>query len=358
VRLAQALLRVQRVNNDPGAVVIAEHRLRRFIADHAENYDVQRVLGAVLLSQHRFRDALREAQRARAMAPDDWWNYGVLGDAHLELGDYDAAFAAFDRMGALRPGPPAYARVAYALELKGDLVGALATLQMAADGTSGHDAEGQAWYDVQLGHLLLQLHRIGDAKRHYERAALTFPDHPYAMAGLARIKIAEGNLTAALAMYERLHRRAATPETAFIIGDLNARLQEPARAEAMYVEGERLEREGWATEEAQPQALARFLAERNRNIPEAVRLAEHAAATRRDIHTMDALAWAYFKAGRLDEASRAVASALVTGTRDARILHHAAAIHEKLGEVEHARSLRQRAASPLPELTLLDLGTK
>ena len=75
-----------------------------------------------------------------------------------------------------------------------------------------------------------------------------------------------------------------------------------AAAEPYYVEAERLEREGWASEEPQPQALARFLAERERKIPEAVRLAEEAAGQRRDIHTMDALAWAYFKAGRLSEA--------------------------------------------------------
>ena len=82
--------------------------------------------------------------------------------------------------------------MAYALELKGDLAGALETMKMAADGTSAHDAEGQAWHYAQVGNLLLQLGRTGDAKREFERAAFTFPDHPYAITGLARSQDCRG----------------------------------------------------------------------------------------------------------------------------------------------------------------------
>jgi tetratricopeptide (TPR) repeat protein len=300
-----------------------------------DHYESQRMLGTVLLSQHRFRDAIREARRARDLEPRDAWNYGVLGDAHLELGEYDDAFAAFDRMGRLRPGPDAYARVAYALELKGDLEGALESMRMAADGTSAHDAEGQAWHYAQLGNLLLQLGRAGDAKREFERAAFTFPDHPYAMSGFAKVKLAAGELQAALALYQRLFARHATPEFAAAIGDLHARLGDAAAAEQMYALAEKLERDGWASEEPQPQALARFFAERDRKIPEAVQLAEQAAAKRRDIYTMDALAWSYFKAGRLDAARTAADAATRTGTRDPII-------------VEHARVIRSTYAASLP----------
>jgi tetratricopeptide (TPR) repeat protein len=354
VRLAQVLIRIQRVDSDPAAVIKAEQQLRAFLARMPDHYEAQRALGPVLLSQHRFRDALREAHRARAVDPRDDWNYGVIGDAHLELGEYDDAFAAFDRMGALRPGPAAYARVAYGLELKGDLDGAIEQMRMAADGTSAHDAEGQAWHYAQLGNLLLQKGRLGDARREFERAAFTFPDHPDAASGLARVKLAERDFSGALLMYARIFHRTPSPELAFVIGDLHAWLQQPDEAEGMYVEGERLEREGWANEEPQPQALARFLAERGRKIPEAIALAEGAAAKRRDVHTMDALAWAYFKGGRVDDAYRASEAALRTGTRDARILRHAAAILLRRGDGVGARALLDRAAAPLPEVSLVD----
>ena len=44
------------------------------------------------LSQHRFREALEIGRRARDLRPDDAWNYGVIGDASIELGEYEDAF--------------------------------------------------------------------------------------------------------------------------------------------------------------------------------------------------------------------------------------------------------------------------
>ena len=173
--------------------------------------------------------------------------------------------------------------------------------------------------------------------------AFTFPNHPYAMSGLARVIIADGDHAGALAIYQRMFGETPTPELAFAIGDLEARRGRGEAAEAMYVEGERLEREGWAQEEPQPQALARFLAERDRNIPEAIALAESAAAMRRDVMTMDALAWAYYKGGRLPEAARASLAALRTGTRDAKILFDAAEIRAAHGDAAGAAAIRQRA---------------
>ena len=78
------------------------------------------MLGAVYLAQHRFLEALEAGRTAQRMRPDDSWNYGVIGDAAIELGRYDEAFAAFDRMATLKPTAAAYARIAYARELQGN----------------------------------------------------------------------------------------------------------------------------------------------------------------------------------------------------------------------------------------------
>jgi hypothetical protein len=59
---------------------------------------------------------------------------------------------------------------------------------------------------------------------------------------------------------------------------------------------------------------------------EALKIAEIVAAVRHDIFTEDALAWTYFKLGRLDQAVAASASALRTGTRDEQLLLRAAQI--------------------------------
>ena len=352
VHLANALMRLQRVNNDGRAVITAETHLRSFLKAAPEHYEARRMLAAVLLSQHRFADAIAEAGRARAADPRDAWNYGVIGDGYMELGEYDRAFEAFDRMGQLAPGPAAYARVAYALEIKGDLPAALEYMQRAADGTTPNDPESQAWHDAQVGDLLLQLGRTAEARLRYERAAATFPAHPFAMQGLARIRMLDGDLPAARLLLQAELAKQPTPELASLVGDLSTALGDREGAAPYLRMAEQVERAAWADGPRQPQALARFLVDHDRHIDEAVSLAEEATRARRDIFTMDTAAAAYWQAGRLAEARGAADAALRTGSRDARLLWHAAEIQAASGNVTTARDLLQRIPSPA---TIADL---
>ena len=346
VRLAEALIRMQRVNNDGRAAIAAEDHLRAFLARTPGHYAAERMLATVLLSQHRFGDAIALANKTSARDPRDAWNYGTMGDGYLELGDYDRAFAAFDTMGRLKPGPPAYARVAYALELQGDLPGALEYMSRAADGTTPNDQELQAWLFTQIGLLQLQQGRVGDAKREFERAQVTFPGHPLAVDGIARIKIVEGNLAAARQLYQEQLAKIPTPDVAAIVGDLMMATGDLASAERYYKMSEQIELAGWGNGARQPQVLARFLAERNRDIPRAVALADEAASARHDIFTLDTQAWAYFKAGRLAEAEPIAQQASHTGTRDARILYHAAEIAAANGDRNRALETLSRIPAP------------
>ena len=323
VSLANALIRLQRVNNDGRAVITAEQHLRAFLAHQPGHYDARRMLAAVLLSQHRFGDAIAEANKAMAIDPRDAWNYGAAGDGYIELGDYPRAFDAFERMGQLQPGPPAYARTSYALEIKGDLDGALDYMRRAADGTSPNDAESQAWHFAQVGELLLQLGRRVDARLQFEHADATFPGHPMAVTGMARIKMLDGDLAGARLLLQGQLARTATPDLAVAVGELSDALGETARAEQYYQMGEQIERAAWGNGLRQPQVMARLLAERPGRTREAVELAEEAARGRADIFTMDTLAWAYFKNGQIPDAQKASAQAMRTGTRNARILCHA-----------------------------------
>ncbi|MGH9255289.1 MAG: tetratricopeptide repeat protein, partial [Vicinamibacterales bacterium] len=326
VRLAEILLRKARVETNAPHAIEAEHVLRMVLKHEPAEYSALKLLGAVLLSQHRFAEAADVARRALGVNDRDAWNYGVLGDAYVEVGRYDEAFEAFDVMVRLRPDAASYARVAYAHELQGRLDEALRHMQMATEATSAHDPESMAWHHAQIGTILFQMGRIDAAAREFARADYVFPSHPYARAGLARVAATRGNFSHALALYRELMAEAPTPEIATTIGDLLARTGDERGAELMYTEAEVLEREGWTMEEPQPAALARMLAERGRNIDEAVTLAEEAARSRHDIFTMDTLAWAYFQAGRLPEARAASLEALRTGSVDRRIRCHAAVI--------------------------------
>jgi tetratricopeptide (TPR) repeat protein len=330
VSLSNTLIRLQRVNNDGRAVIAAEEHLRAFLALQPAHYDARRMLSAVLLSQHRFADAIKEANAAMAVDPRDGWNYGAAGDGYMELGDYARAFEAFDRMGQLQPGPSSYARTAYALEIKGDLDGALDFMRKAADGTSPNDAESQAWHFAQVGDLLLKLGRMPQARLEYERADATFPGHPMAVSGLARIRMLDGDIAGARLMLQSQLARTATPDLAMAVGELSLSVGDAAAADQYFQMAEQIERGAWGNGLRQPQMMARLLAERPGRAAEALELAKEAARGRADIFTMDTLAWAYFKNGQVSEAGAASAQALRTGTRDARIRCHAEQIQLRL----------------------------
>jgi tetratricopeptide (TPR) repeat protein len=322
VLLADALIRQTRVTGNAGLTQRAERVLQTALREDPGNYDALRMQGSLYLSQHRFAEAVVAAEKCRAQRPEDAVNYGVLGDAHLELGDYDAAFDAFDRMMQLRPGAASYARVAYARELQGNLPGALQAMQLAADASEGGDVEAIAWYHAQVGELYLKMDRPGEAVREFSTASHAFPGHPFAVTGYAKALEAIGKHSEARALLEDLVSKAPTPEVHARLGDLFAAEGRAKDAERQYA----LAEAAWRSDAPEPKNLARFLAERGRKIDEAVAIAEDAAKSRHDIFTEDALAWAYFKAGRIEDARRAIRLALRTGSRDRDIRRHAEAI--------------------------------
>jgi tetratricopeptide (TPR) repeat protein len=322
VECADALLRQARVTGNAGLGLEAERALKQVLHEEPLEYEARRMLGAVYLSEHRFREAILEAQRARDLRPRDDWNYGVMGDGYLELGEYDRAFDAFQRMMDLRPTAGAYARAAYALELQGRLEAALRAMQLSTDATPPNDLEALAWHHAQLGDLHRQLGRLTDAAQEFAWADHIFPGHPFATLGIARVKEAEGDAAGAVLAYEAIMARAPSPDVAERLGDLYSALGRSDAAARQYA----LAETGWRVDVPQPALLARFLAQHDRGVGEAVRLAEAAAADRHDIFTEDALAWAYFKSGRVTDAAAAINRALRTGTKDQTIRAHAAAI--------------------------------
>lgn len=323
VRLADALLRQARVLNHAGLPLRAEAVLNRVLHANPSDYMARRMRATVYLAQHRFREALVEAKRCRALRPDDPVIDGIIGDASLELGDYPAAFSAFDRMMLSRPDAATYARVSYAHELQGDLAGAIDLMGMAESSTSAHDPEAQAWHASQLGHLHLTAGDTLAARREYLRAEHLFSGYPLADSGLARVDMAEARPADALARISKRLETAPSASDFALAGDAYSQLGRVDEASRSYKLAEAM----WTSDTPEPAQLARFLATRGWRLDDAVRLAEDAFAARQDIYTADALAWAYFKRGRLDDAHAAMALALATGSRDGELRAHAAAIN-------------------------------
>jgi tetratricopeptide (TPR) repeat protein len=248
----------------------------------------------------------------------------------------------------LRPGLPAYSRVAALRTLFGDRRGAIEALELALDASDPSDPEQRAWILTYLGHEHWALGELDQAERRYADALAAFPDYHLALPGLARVRAAEGRIPEAIALYERALAVAPTPSVAGALGDAQAAAGDPAAARASYDFVVYMGHIATARGKTLGRELAVFLADHDRNLDEALRLARADAATRDDVYTSDALAWVLFKQGQLVRAKRAMARALRLGTEEAAFHYHAAMIAAALARPRAAdRHLRTaRALNP------------
>jgi tetratricopeptide (TPR) repeat protein len=333
--LAEAWVLRARADADPGLYHSAEDAASAALALRPDLPRALLVRGLVLMEGHRFEEARALAAALVARAPAFSPGHGLLSDALLELGKFEEAAQAAQRMMDLKPDLPAYARASHLRWLSGDVPGALEAARLAVD--AGGNAEARAWARTQGALVRWHAGDLAGADRDLLLALADAPDHPAALAARGRVALSRGDAVAARELLERAYRRAPLPETAWLLGDTCAAAGDAAGAEEAYA---RVVRDGRAQD---PRTLALFLATKGRDPGEALALAQAEAAERRDVHTEDALAWALYRAGRLGEAARASARATRLGTPDARLLYHAGAIRLALGDRREGRALLRRS---------------
>ncbi|MBP7288531.1 MAG: tetratricopeptide repeat protein, partial [Nannocystaceae bacterium] len=118
--LATWLLRRGRETSDGSYRLYAEDALRTARALDPDDGQALLLSAMVLQDQHRFRGAAALAREFIAAHPDDSSGPLVLGDALLELGDYDPAIDAYQQAMNLRPDLRSYNRAAHMRWLLGD----------------------------------------------------------------------------------------------------------------------------------------------------------------------------------------------------------------------------------------------
>jgi tetratricopeptide (TPR) repeat protein len=351
-RLAAAFMQKARETGDFGFNARAEAALGRSLELAADNYDAIKLRAKLLLTYHRFSEALEVTRHAQRLRPDDHDVYGAMTDALVELGDYEGAIEAAQKMVDLRPDSSSYARVSYLRSLHGDVAGAIEAMRVAVKAADPNDPEGSAWCRVHLGDELLNDGKLIDADREYDKALFTFPNYPLALAAKGRLQIRKGDLPGALKNYERAQLEAPLPEIAVALGNLYASLGLIEEAKRQYELVEFIERTG-ASANTYSRQLSLFWADHDLKLDEALAIAQRERSTRQDIFTCDALAWALFKNDRLDEAKQSITQALRLGTRDAHIFYHAGMIYNSLGDTKNAFKYLKLALKTDPTFDLL-----
>jgi tetratricopeptide (TPR) repeat protein len=293
-------------------------------------------LGSLALARHRFGAALRLGREAVALQPDEARHWGVVGDALVELGRYDAAFRAFDRMATLEPGVSSYSRISYARELLGRPRAAIAPMRLAVQG-SPVGTEAYAWGRVQLGKLLWSMGRATAAEREYRVALRTYPGYVHALDALAQVEAGRKHWSGAVALERRAVNAVPLPQFVAALGDFYRVSGRWAEARRQYALIGAIDRILVANGVKTDLEIALFDVDHGIGLRRALARARLAHRERPSIDADDVLGWALARTGHCGEALRYSKRALRLGTRDALKFFHRGMIERCLGRRAEAR---------------------
>lgn len=347
-RLAEAYMRKARESGDSSFYVKAETAIQHVLNQKPNHYAAKRVLAWIALGKHDFSQALALTTQLQQERPDDYWIYGLQGDAYTELGEYSNAINAFQQMMDRRPGLPAYTRAAYMRTLHGDMEGATELMRMAIRGGARRDPEPLAWTLVQYGNLHFHQGQLDEAESAYQQALEVFPNYYMAHAGMGQIRAGQQQYSKAISHYEQAISTVPAPDMIGHLGDLYALAGQEEQAERQYQLVEFVDQVNDLNAITYSRQLALFYADHQRHLDKALQLAEAERNRRNDIYTNDALAWVYYHMGRTSEAWDTMEHALRLNTQDASLLYHAGMIAKDMGHTAQAQTYLTQALALNP----------
>ena len=291
------------------------------------------------LALHQFAAARATALELQKLEPHRSTASQLLGDAALELGDYEEAEKAYAEMLRIDGEPSVgsesrmarldliYGRLPEAREHFGRaLVLAKVSFEPSPDTTS--------WCHVQLGELAFKQGDFRTAEAQYAEALEVLPEGYPAQEHLAELRGAQGRYAEAEAAYQKLIERVPRPELLQALGDLYIYEGRPAEAKAWH------DRAAAAYEASVEQGSiqyyhhgAGFYADSVKDPAKALQWARKDLEIRHSIFAWDALAWACAENNQFQEAAEAMAKALATGVKDPHILYHASMIRMGSGDL-------------------------
>jgi len=299
--------------------------------DNADAITGQATLAA---ARHDFAEALSLANKALRINDFSSTAYGVKADALTELGRYDQAVLAVQRMLDLQPGTPSFSRASYQRELRGDVPGAREALERAAAATT--NPADKAFAQYYLGELAWNSGDQPAAAPAYEAALAQDPKYLLALTGQAKA-LAPTDPTAALALYREVVQAQPQPSYLIELGELLESTGQTAAAQEQY-DVVRATQQLFASSGANVDLeLALFEADHG-SPATALKYASAAFRDRPDaILVQDAYAWALHKSGRSAEALPIARKAQRLGTRLPYLRYHLGVIEAAVGERAAAR---------------------
>jgi tetratricopeptide (TPR) repeat protein len=355
-RLAGEYLAHYRRTGDDGdlyrSAATAEQSLRAVPAD--QNAAGLAARARALFALHRFGEARDLALKLVGLDPDKRYPLEILGDAQLELGEYDEAEGTYRKMESMGEADVnTEARLARLDLIRGKREEARARLAkavMMARALEPPAPEVVAWCLVQEGQIAFTSGDWDAAEKNYQAALEALPGDWAATDHLAELRGAQRKFDEAEQMYSALVERVPRPELFQALGDLYAvagKADEAKRWRDKALEGYLAAVAAGGVQ--YDHHLAGFYCDSEPNAPEAVKWARKDWAARKSVYAWDGLAWAFYQGGEFKAAAEAMDKALAQGTKDSHILYHASLVYYRAGEAAKGKACLLQAAQVNPK---------
>jgi tetratricopeptide (TPR) repeat protein len=351
--LGNALMQKARDTADVACYARAERIYRQALALDPRSAAGVTGIAWVLGCRHEFEQSIEWANRAIALDRRNQAAYGLLGDAAVELGDYDAAFRHYQRMIDVRPDLASYSRGAHLLYLVGNTRKATWLMRKAIEAGSPY-AENTAWCRAQLAQMLWANGALPAAEKVLAAALEKTPENAPLLAAMGRVKVSRKDYPAAIGFYRKAIALAPQHDSLAALGDLYSLTGNRAEAEKQYATVEAIHALNKANGVRGDMQIALFDANHNRNLRRALDEARAEYRTRKNVFAADTLAWCCYQNGRCAEAREIIRQGLSRGTPEASFYFHAGMIHARLGDRGRAQRYLYQALSLNPNFSPID----
>jgi tetratricopeptide (TPR) repeat protein len=359
--LGFSFLQKARETGDVSFYDLAEQTLKRALALAPHDFrtaDALVHMALVYMGEHRFSEALTYSQNAIGTGSGNTAAFAIEGDAYTDMGDYDEAATAYhtaQNLGREIASPLALAymcdsRIAYLRYLHGDTAEAIRLMKnaIAAALQTNLPRENLAWLYFELGERYFQGGDLEDADLSYRSGITADPNHYRSLAGLAKVRAAQGRIEESIQLYQRSIAIIPFPVYVAELGDIYKKAGLVKEAQQQYDLVEYIGHLSKLNQVLANRELAMFYADQGIKLKEALELARRELEVRHDIYTWDTLGWVLYRNGRFQEAVEAINKALALHTNDSLLLFHAGMIYHSVAKDSDAQDFLRRALRTNP----------
>ncbi|HSJ03750.1 MAG TPA: tetratricopeptide repeat protein, partial [Verrucomicrobium sp.] len=273
VNLGDAIAQRLRETSDPGLYSLALLSYQQALARSPSLPDAMTGIAWVYGGQHAFPQSVEWANRALKVDPGNPAAQGLLGDAALELGDYEEALVSYQKMMDARPDLSSWSRGAYLLWINGDRNRAKMLMEKAIR-AGGPFAENTSWCRARLAMMAFHEGAYLPAAQALDVPLRASTTNTHVLLAAARIACALQDLQTGAEYFERVLKNGPHIEALAGLGDIAQAKGDATGAEGFYQKVLDLHAYNVTHGVHDHMAMAKFYADHDRNPVEAVRLAE------------------------------------------------------------------------------------